>query len=222
MTHNTTTHDFVIVGAGSAGAVLARVDGPARGLLTAERTALNLVQMLSGIATLTRRHADALAGTGCLLLDTRKTVPGLRRLSKYATRIGGATNHRMGLDDAVLIKDNHVALAGGTAEAVQRAFAAGHGPEKVEVECDTEDQARTAIMAGARRLLLDNIPVPDLHALVPRLRALAAPDSVVLEASGGITLDTVRAVAETGVDRVSTGRLTQAAPAVDVALDFFG
>ena len=195
-----------------AGTVMARIEGPAAGLLSGERAALNILQTLSGIATLTRAYADAIEGTGAVLLDTRKTLPGLRGLSKYATALGGATNHRMSLDDGVLIKDNHIAVAGGVREATRRAKAAGL--EGVQVECDTIDQVKEAIEAGADRLLLDNM-APDLlrHAVA------VADGRVPLEASGGVTLETIRAIAETGVDFVSAGAITMAAPAVDIGLD---
>lgn len=196
-----------------AGADLLRLRGRARALLTAERSALNLVQHLSGIATLTRRYVDAIAGTGAILLDTRKTLPGLRRLEKYATRMGGATNHRMGLWDSAMIKDNHVAVAGGVAEAARRAAAAGI--ERIIVEVDRLDQIEPAIAAGATHLLLDNMDVPALREAV----ALVA-GRVPTEASGGVTLETIRAKAETGVTYVSVGRITQSAPAADIGLDF--
>ena len=201
------------------GALLARVQGPASSVLTGERTALNLMQVLSGIATETRRHVEAMAGTEARLLDTRKTIPGLRLLSKYATAVGGAVNHRMRLDDLVLIKDNHVAAAGSIAAAVHAAFSAGHGVEFVEVECDTPDQAEQAIAAGARHLLLDNFTAADLARLVPGLRGLT-PEALVLEASGGVTLETLPGIAASGVDFVSTSRITLGAPAVDIGLDF--
>jgi nicotinate-nucleotide pyrophosphorylase (carboxylating) len=196
-----------------AGADLLRLRGLARALLTAERSALNLVQHLSGIATLTRRYVDAIAGTGAILLDTRKTLPGLRLLEKYATRMGGATNHRMGLWDAAMIKDNHVAVAGGVAEAVRRAAAAGIG--RIIVEVDRLDQIGPALEAGATHLLLDNMDVPTLREAV----ALVA-GRVPTEASGGVTLETIRGKAETGVTYVSVGRITQSAPAADIGLDF--
>jgi nicotinate-nucleotide pyrophosphorylase (carboxylating) len=195
------------------GAVLATVDGPARALLTAERTALNLMQHLSGIATLTRAYADAIQGTGCVLLDTRKTVPGLRRLAKFATACGGAQNHRMTLSDAILIKDNHIAVCGGVRAAVEKAKAADKGP--VEVECDTLAQVREAVDAGAERILLDNMPPAILEEAVA-----IVGDKARTEASGGVTLKTIRAIAETGVDFVSVGRITQSAPAVDIGLDW--
>jgi nicotinate-nucleotide pyrophosphorylase (carboxylating) len=196
-----------------AGADLLRLRGKARALLSAERSALNTVQHLSGIATLTRRYVDVIAGTGAILLDTRKTLPGLRLLEKYATRMGGAQNHRMGLWDSAMIKDNHVAVAGGVAEAVRRASAAGI--ERIIVEVDRIDQIGPALEAGANHLLLDNMDVPTLRAAV----ALVA-GRVPTEASGGVTLETIRAKAETGVTYVSVGRITQSAPAADIGLDF--
>jgi nicotinate-nucleotide pyrophosphorylase len=196
-----------------AGTVLAEIEGPARGLLTAERTGLNLLQLLSGIATLTRAYADRIKGTGCTLLDTRKTIPGLRLLSKYATACGGARNHRMGLYDGVLIKDNHIAVCGGVGAAVRAAKQAGL--PNVEAECDTLDQVAEAVAAGADIVLLDNMG-PDMLR-----RAVALVDGRArTEASGGVTLDTIRAIAETGVDFVSVGRITQSAPAVDIGLDW--
>jgi len=200
--------------AAAAGEVIARVEGDGRALLAGERSALNIVQHLSGIATVTRAYVEAVAGTGTLLLDTRKTIPGLRVLDKYAVRMGGGTNHRMGLWDAVLIKDNHVALAGGVGEAVRRAKALGH---VVEVEVDRLEQIEPALAAGADRLLLDNMDVPTLRDAV----ALVA-GRVPTEASGGVRLDTVRGIAATGVTYVSVGRLTQSAPAVDIGLDWTG
>ena len=197
-----------------AGAVLMRLEGNARAMLAAERPALNTLQHLSGIATLTRRYVDAIAGTGAVLLDTRKTLPGLRVLEKYAARMGGAENHRMRLDDGVLIKDNHVAVCGGVAEAVRRAKAAKTDLQ-VQVEVDSVAQIEPALAAGADRLLLDNMPPPVLREAV----ALVA-GRVPLEASGGVTLETIRAIAETGVDYISVGRITQSAPAVDIGLDY--
>jgi nicotinate-nucleotide pyrophosphorylase (carboxylating) len=197
-----------------AGTVLMRLDGNARAMLAAERSALNTIQHLSGIATLTRRYVDAIAGTGATLLDTRKTIPGLRVLDKYAARMGGAHNHRMRLDDGVLIKDNHVAVRGGVAEAVARAKAANTGLQ-VQVEVDRIEQIDPALAAGADRLLLDNMPPAVLREAV----ALVA-GRVPLEASGGVTLDTIRAIAETGVDFISVGRITQSAPAVDIGFDY--
>lgn len=198
----------------AAGTVLMRLSGRARAMLTGERSALNTLQHLSGIATLTRRYVDAIAGTGATLLDTRKTVPGLRLLDKYAARMGGARNHRMRLDDGLLIKDNHVGVAGDVAEAVRRARAANNGLQ-VQVEVDRLDQIEPALAAGADRLLLDNMPPPVLRQAV----ALVA-GRVPLEASGGVNLDTIRAIAETGVNYISVGRITQSAPAVDIGLDY--
>jgi nicotinate-nucleotide pyrophosphorylase (carboxylating) len=196
-----------------AGTALLRIEGRARALLTAERSALNTIQHLSGIATMTRAYVDAIAGTGATLLDTRKTIPGLRRLEKYATRMGGARNHRMGLWDAAMIKDNHVAVAGGIEAAVQRAAAAGI--ERIIVEVDRLDQIEPALRGGATWLLLDNMAPPVLREAVALVGG-----RVPTEASGGVRLDTVRAIAETGVTYVSVGRLTQSAPAADIGLDF--
>jgi nicotinate-nucleotide pyrophosphorylase (carboxylating) len=196
-----------------AGADLMRIRGKARAMLTAERSALNTVQHLSGIATLTRRYVDAIAGTGCTLLDTRKTIPGLRVLEKYATRMGGATNHRMGLWDAAMIKDNHVAVACGVAEAVRRAKDAG--VERIILEVDRIAQIEPGLEAGATHLLLDNMDVDELKQAVALVNG-----RVPTEASGGVTLETIRAKAETGVTYISVGRLTQSAPAADIGLDF--
>jgi nicotinate-nucleotide pyrophosphorylase (carboxylating) len=197
-----------------AGSVLMMIDGAARGVLTAERSALNTIQHLSGIATLTRRYVEAIAGTGAVLLDTRKTIPGLRILEKYAARMGGAQNHRMRLDDGLLIKDNHVAVCGGVAEAVRRAKAAATGLA-IQVEVDSIEHIEPALAAGADRLLLDNMAPAMLREAV----ALVA-GRVPLEASGGVNLDTIRSIAETGVDFISVGRITQSAPAVDIGLDY--
>ncbi len=197
----------------AAGTELLRLEGAGRALLTAERSALNTVQHLSGIATMTRTYVDAIAGTGAILLDTRKTIPGLRVLEKYATRMGGAQNHRMGLWDAAMIKDNHVAVAGGVAEAVRRAKDAGIA--QIIVEVDRVDQIEPALAAGATHLLLDNMPAATLRGAVALVGG-----RVPTEASGGVTLDTIRAIAETGVTYVSVGRLTQSAPAADIGLDF--
>jgi nicotinate-nucleotide pyrophosphorylase (carboxylating) len=196
-----------------AGTDLMRIEGSARAMLTAERSALNTVQHLSGIATLTRQYVDAIAGTGATLLDTRKTIPGLRRLEKYATRVGGAQNHRMGLWDAAMIKDNHVAVAGGIAAAVQRAV--GAGIERIIVEVDSLDQIAPALDGGATHLLLDNMGPDTLRQAVAMIGG-----RVPTEASGGVRLDTIRAIAETGVTYISVGRLTQSAPAADIGLDF--
>jgi nicotinate-nucleotide pyrophosphorylase (carboxylating) len=198
----------------AAGTVLLRLEGNARAMLAAERSALNTLQHLSGIATLTRQYVDRIEGTGSTLLDTRKTIPGLRLLEKYAARMGGAENHRIRLDDGLLIKDNHVAVAGGVAEAVAAAKAANTGfPVQVEVDCI--EQIEPALAAGADRLLLDNMPPPVLREAV----ALVA-GRVPLEASGGVNLETIRGIAETGVNYISVGRITQSAPAVDIGLDY--
>jgi nicotinate-nucleotide pyrophosphorylase (carboxylating) len=197
----------------TAGSDLMQLEGNARAMLTAERSALNTVQHLSGIATMTRRYVKAIAGTGCTLLDTRKTIPGLRVLEKYATRMGGATNHRMGLWDAAMIKDNHVAVAGGVVEAVRRAKDAG--VDRIILEVDRLEQVEPGLKAGATHLLLDNMDVAELTEAV----ALVA-GRVPTEASGGVTLETIRAKAETGVTYISVGRLTQSAPAADIGLDF--
>lgn len=195
------------------GTALLRLSGHARAMLTAERSALNTVQHLSGIATMTATYVAAMAGTGATLLDTRKTIPGLRLLEKYATRMGGAQNHRMGLWDAAMIKDNHVAVAGGIGPAVAAAKAAGIA--RIIVEVDTLDQIEPALAAGATHLLLDNMG----PAMLAEGVAMVA-GRVPTEASGGVRLDTIRALAETGVTYVSVGRLTQSAPAADIGLDF--
>ncbi|MEV5035002.1 carboxylating nicotinate-nucleotide diphosphorylase [Sphingobium sp. LMC3-1-1.1] len=197
----------------AAGTDIMRIRGRARAMLTAERSALNTVQHLTGIATMTRAYVDAILGTGATLLDTRKTIPGLRVLEKYATRMGGATNHRMGLWDAAMIKDNHVAVAGSVEEAVRRAAAAGIA--SIIVEVDRVDQIEPALAAGATHLLLDNMDAPTLRGAVTLVGG-----RVPTEASGGVTLDTIRARAETGVTYISVGRLTQSAPAADIGLDF--
>jgi nicotinate-nucleotide pyrophosphorylase (carboxylating) len=196
----------------SAGSDLMRLEGDARAMLTAERSALNTVQHLCGIATMTRAYVDAMGGKATLL-DTRKTIPGLRHLEKYATRTGGARNHRMGLWDAAMIKDNHVAVAGGVGEAVRRAKAAGVA--EIICEVDRLDQIEPALEAGATHLLLDNMG-PDILARAVALVAGRVP----CEASGGVRLDTIAAIAASGVDYVSVGRLTQSAPAADIGLDF--
>src|SRR5690606_9426625 len=192
---------------------LMRLSGNARAMLTAERSALNVVQHLSGIATMTRTYVEAMGEDGTVLLDTRKTIPGLRHLEKYATRMGGAQNHRMGLWDAAMIKDNHVLVAGGIAEAVRRARAAG--VERIICEVDRIDQIEPALAAGASHLLLDNMDPPTL-----RQAAELVAGRVPIEASGGVRLDTIGAIAATGVNYVSVGRLTQSAPAADIGLDF--
>jgi len=207
------TFQAVEGGTVEAGTVIALLDGPAAGLLTAERTALNLLQHLSGIATLTRRYADAIAESKAVLLDTRKTVPGLRQLAKYATKLGGAQNHRMGLYDGVLIKDNHIAVCGSIKDAVARAKAATTLP--VEVECDRLDQVADAVAAGADIILLDNMTNAQLREAVGLIAGRAKT-----EASGGVTLETIAGIAATGVDFISVGRLTQSAPSVDIGLDW--
>ena len=195
------------------GTALMRIAGSARALLTAERSALNTVQHLSGIATLTRTYVDAMGATRARLLDTRKTIPGLRVLEKYAVRTGGGHNHRMGLWDAAMIKDNHVAVAGGVGEAVRRAL--GAGVREVICEVDRLDQIEPALNAGATRLLLDNMGPDQLRAAL----AIVA-GRVPCEASGGVRINTIAAIAATGVDFISVGRLTQSAPAADIGLDF--
>lgn len=200
-------------GAVARGDVLLRLEGQARAMLAAERSALNIVQHLTGIATLTRAYVEAIAGTGAILLDTRKTVPGLRILAKYATRLGGARNHRMRLDDAAMIKDNHIAVAGGVGEAVRRARSAGIA--SIIVEVDRLDQIEPAILAGATHLLLDNMGPAALREAV----AVVA-GRVPTEASGGLSLETIRAAAETGVTYLSVGQITHSAPAADIGLDF--
>ena len=195
---------------------LARVTGPLRAILTGERPALNMVQRLSGIATLTRRHVDRIADLSPRLVDTRKTTPGLRAAEKYAVRVGGGHNHRFSLSDGVMIKDNHIAAAGGIAEAVHRARARCHHLMHIQVEVESLDQANEAVDAGARVLLLDNFDVDGLAAVVTALRQ--RPEDLVLEASGGINLDTVRPVAETGVDVISCGGLVHQAVWKDVSL----
>jgi nicotinate-nucleotide pyrophosphorylase (carboxylating) len=198
----------------AAGTDLLMMEGNGRAMLTAERAALNTLQLLSGIATLTRQYVEAIAGTGAILLDTRKTIPGFRALSKYATRMGGAQNHRMRLDDGLLIKDNHIAVAGGVSAAVQAAIAANTGLQ-IQVECDSLEQVKQALAAGAHRLLLDNMSNDQLRACVQDVAG-----RVPTEASGGVRLDTIRAIAETGVTYISVGRITQSAPAADIGLDF--
>jgi nicotinate-nucleotide pyrophosphorylase (carboxylating) len=192
-----------------------RITAPLREMLGAERTLLNFVTHLSGVATTTRRWADAVAGTGCVVRDTRKTTPGLRQLEKYAVRCGGGTNHRMGLGDAALVKDNHVAAAGGVAAAIRAVREVAPGLP-LEVECDTLDQVREALAEGAGLILLDNMDLADLRAAVALARRYPATQ---LEASGGLRLETARAVAETGVDFIAVGALTHSSPALDLGLD---
>ena len=197
----------------SQGDAIMTIKGKAAALLSAERTALNIVQHLSGIAKLTRSYAELIEGTDAKLLDTRKTIPGLRKLAKYAVKMGGGTNHRMGLYDAVMIKDNHIAVAGSVKAAV--AAAKSTGRTDVQVECDTLEQVKEAMEAGADSLLLDNMG-PDM---IRQARDILG-GTICCEASGGVNLDTIRALAETGVEYISVGRLTQSAPAVDIGLDF--
>ena len=196
----------------AAGAPVARVAGPERAILTGERTALNFLARLSGIATLTRRYVDAVEGTGAAILDTRKTTPGLRALEKHAVACGGGRNHRFGLDDGVLVKDNHLRAAGSVATAVERLRAATSLP--IEVECDTLAQVTEALAAGADAILLDNMTTDRLRDAVALVGGRAR-----LEASGGVTLENVRAVAETGVDEISVGALTHSARSLDVSLE---
>jgi nicotinate-nucleotide pyrophosphorylase (carboxylating) len=211
LTVNQTTEDGEPVG---PGAVVLSVAGPVRDILTAERTALNLLGQLSGVATLTRRWVDAVAGTGAVIRDTRKTLPGLRALEKYAVRCGGGVNHRMSLSDAALVKDNHVLAAGGAAHAfdlVRRAW-----PDlPIEVEVDTLAQAREVVDAGADLVLLDNMSIADMRTAVD----YAQSRGTRTEASGGLTLDRAHAVAETGVDYLAVGALTHSAPVLDIGLD---
>lgn len=199
----------------TAATTLARVSGPARAILTGERTALNLLGHLSGVATATRALVHAVAGTHAAIVCTRKTTPGLRALEKYAVRCGGGANHRFGLDDAVLIKDNHLIAAGGVQPAIERARAAAGHLVKVECEVQTQAQLEEALAAHADVILLDNMTPAELAEGVRRIRGRA-----ISEASGGITLETVRAVAESGVDLISVGWITHSAPTLDVALDF--
>ena len=197
-----------------AGAVLAEVDADARAFLSAERTALNLLGRLCGIATLTRTYVDAVAGTGARIADTRKTTPGLRALEKHAVLCGGGLNHRFGLDDAILIKDNHVAVCGGVGEAVRRAKAAAGHLMKVEVEVDGLDQLDEALAEAPDVIMLDNFTLPMLREAVAR-----TAKRVTLEASGGVNLDTVAAIAATGVNVISVGALTHSAASLDIGLD---
>jgi nicotinate-nucleotide pyrophosphorylase len=199
----------------SPGTPLATVTGPARGLLTAERVALNILQRMSGTATMTARFVERVEGTRAKIVDTRKTTPGLRVLEKYAVRAGGGHNHRIGLSDMILIKDNHLVAGGGVAATVARAReAAGHAL-KVEVECKTLSEVEEAVAARADILLLDNMPLEMLAEAVRRVGGRA-----LTEASGGVNLDSVAAIARTGVDLISVGALTHSAPALDISLDF--
>lgn len=201
----------------TAGNVIMTLDGNARNILTAERSALNLLQHLSGIATLTKTYVKEIEHTECRLLDTRKTIPTYRKLAKYASKMGGAMNHRMRLDDGILIKDNHIASIGSVKAAVIAAKNYGSDASTIgiTIECDTLDQAHDAVNAGADRLLLDNMTNDMLSEAVSKYK-----DKVKLEASGGVTLETIKSIAETGVDYISVGRITQSAPAVDIGLDY--
>lgn len=195
------------------GNTILRIRGPARGILTGERVALNFFQQLSAVATLTRQFVERVEGTSARIVDTRKTVPGLRTFQKYAVRIGGGVNHRHGLDDGVLIKDNHIALAGGVTSAIQRMREQITHLMRIEVECATLEQVREAMDAGAHVILLDNMDIPTLA------RAVAlVGGSMLLEASGNVTLDNVRQIAETGVDLISIGKLTHSAGSKDVSM----
>jgi len=196
------------------GDILAAVQGELRGILAAERTALNFLMRLCGVASFTRRFVDAVEGTGVRIVDTRKTLPGWRSLDKYATAVGGATNHRMGLYDGILLKDNHVAIAGGVGLAVKSALAAAPSNLRVSVEVESESQAVEAVEAGCDYLLLDNRTPPEMRAIADRLA-----DRALLEVTGGVGLDNVREIAETGVHRISIGALTHSAPAANVALE---
>jgi nicotinate-nucleotide pyrophosphorylase (carboxylating) len=191
----------------------AALEGAAHSILAGERVALNLLGRLSGVATLTARYVRAVEGTGVRILDTRKTTPGMRALEKEAVRLGGGTNHRMGLHDAVLVKENHAAMAGGVGEAARRALSTGRDGTPVEVECATLADIEEALIAGVSRILLDNMALPRLREAVELVAGRAE-----LEASGGVTLENVRAIAEAGVDHVSVGALTHSAPALDVSL----
>lgn len=198
-----------------AGQVIAEIEGPARSILTAERTALNFLSHLSGIATLTGKFVEEIKGTGAEICDTRKTLPGLRALQKYAVQVGGGSNHRFGLDDAILIKDNHIAIAGGISEALQQvSLLAGH-MQKIEIEVDTIEQLQEVLESGqADIVMLDNFDPKPLKKAVD-----LCAGKIKTEASGGVALDTVRIIAETGVDYISAGALTNSAPALDIGLD---
>jgi nicotinate-nucleotide pyrophosphorylase (carboxylating) len=197
-----------------ANTVLLRVFGLARSVLTVERTALNIIQHMSGIATETARYVKAIAGTRAKLIDTRKTSPGLRMLEKHAVVCGGGSSHRLGLDGGILIKDNHIAICGSIAAALQRARSGAPLLTKIEVECDNLDQVCDAVAAKADVIMLDNMPLEEMREAVKFVDG-----RLPLEASGGVRIDTIRSIAETGVDFISTSRLTQAAPAVDIGLD---
>jgi nicotinate-nucleotide pyrophosphorylase (carboxylating) len=198
----------------ACGECAAEIDGQLAGLLVGERTALNFMQLMSGIASMTRRYVDAVAGTGARIIDTRKTHPGLRMVEKYAVRAGGGFNHRFGLDSGVLIKENHIAAAGSVREALERTRKLVPHTMRVEIECETLTQVEEALAAGADSILLDNMTLDEMR----RARSLAPAGRVLLEVSGGVTLDGVRAIAETGVDLISVGALTHSAAAVDLSM----
>jgi len=200
----------------SAGSEFARIEGPADVLLIGERTALNLLQRLSGVATLTKRFVDAVSGTAARIVDTRKTTPGLRAVEKYAVTVGGGFNHRFGLDDGVLIKDNHIALAGGVRRAIEMARRGVPHLMRIEVEVTNDAQLREALKAGADVIMLDNMATDEMRAAVQLIREQAP--GVLIEASGGVTLETVRGIAECGVDLISVGAITHSATAVDISL----
>ena len=202
-----------------AGQTVLEISGDARALLTAERTALNFLQLLSGVATRTAAYVDAVRGTRAQIVDTRKTLPGLRLAQKYAVRVGGGTNHRIGLYDAILIKENHIAAAGGVRAALRAAEGVAARARFVEIEVETLDQLDEALAHGARMVLLDNMDLPTLREAVRRNDA-AGDARAVLEISGGVTLDSLRALAETGVDRISVGALTKDVKAVDFSMRF--
>ena len=203
----------------SPGSIIAEIHGPARALLTAERVALNLLQRLSGVATATRRYVEAVRHTKARIIDTRKTTPGLRLLEKYAVQVGGGHNHRFGLGDGVLIKDNHIAIAGGIPTAVSLARQAISHLQKIEVEVEDFTQLYEALAAGADAILLDNMTPEQTREAVHLVRQTPGGEHILLESSGGITLQTVRLYAEAGVDLISVGALTHSAPAVDISLE---
>ncbi|MGR4871333.1 carboxylating nicotinate-nucleotide diphosphorylase [Variovorax sp. LARHSF232] len=205
------------------GQTVLTIEGEARGLLSAERTALNFLQLLSAVATRTAQYVEAVRGTRARIVDTRKTLPGLRLAQKYAVGVGGGTNHRIGLYDAILIKENHIAAAGGVAAALRAAAAAGPAAKFVQIEVETLDQLEVALANGARMVLLDNMDLPTLREAVRRNAAAGDADArAVLEISGGVTLESVRALAETGVDRISIGALTKDVKAIDLSMRFVG